>query len=388
MHYGTVSKININSDNSMKSIASFSEHSLSIRTPISFMLIISVTGLILLATGIYTFNWIYPFGHLLIGFGILFVCGGLFFMLNTKYYKIHFNEEPGYLSLVESTGWEISPFKIPLKYFTDVLMQYTLNDKRKPEYEIILKNRLGSMLLVSKFSNEKEARAFSEKMEANLGLPLSVRTDIELDSVNRKHPYNPYPLFLPDGSTVKTAENRNSVSISWKVKYHPLQVAFILGFYYGFFHILHFSLIPAAGVNMIGVIVIYTTLGILLSLLISALLSSLVNRYYITVSKDEIHTYHTLFGKKTGEIKMKKEDIAIIRSTIEPSNETIIIASRKGIGALNNLLKKFVFGVKDIKKILEIEEIISIRDEIIRLDVSTLSLIEKLYIDQFILKNF
>ena len=41
-------------------------------------------------------------------------------------------------------------------------MQYTINDRKKPEYEIILKNRFGSMLLVAKFDNEKDAK----KLEA------------------------------------------------------------------------------------------------------------------------------------------------------------------------------------------------------------------------------
>ena len=371
----------------MKSIASFSENSLNIRTPIAKLLLFSVFSLLLLAAGIYFFNRIYPFDHLFIGLGILLVSGGLFFMLNTKYYKIHFNEEPGYLSLVESTGWEISPLKIPFKYFTEILMQYTLNNKRKAEYEIILKNRLGSMLLIAKFNNEKEAKNFAAKMEASLGLPLNIRSDIELDSINRKHPYNPYPLFLPEGSSVNVIERRDGVSISWKVKYHPLQVVFILGIYYGFFHILHFSVIPSGDLNIAAGIVIYTALGILLSLLITALLSSFFGRNYVIISKENIRSFRSFFGRKSGEQQIKKEDIAIIRSTIEPTNETIIIASRKGIGALNNLLKKFVLGTKDIKKVLEIDDIISIKDEIIRVDVSTLRLVEKLYIDQFILKN-
>lgn len=371
----------------MKSIASFSEDSLNIRTPIAFFLVFSIISLFIFASGIYFFDRIYPFNHLLIGFGIIFVSGGLFFMLNTKYYKIHFNEEPGYLSLVESTGWEISPLKIPFKYFTEILMQYTISSKRKAEYEIILKNRLGSMLLLAKFNDEAEAKKFSEKMEASLGLPLIIRNDIELDAVNRKHPFNPYPLVLPDGSSVKVTEQRDSISVSWKVKYHPLQVVFILGVYYGFFHILHFSIIPSGGINMIAGIIIYTTLGILLSLLITVLLSSFFGRYFVIISKDEIRTFYQAFGRKSREQQMKKENIAIIRSTIEPTNETIIIASRKGIMALNNLLKNFVLGTRDIKKILEIEDIISIKDEIIRLDVSTLRLVEKLYIDQFILKN-
>ncbi|HPS56633.1 MAG TPA: hypothetical protein PK514_00880 [Spirochaetota bacterium] len=372
----------------MKSKAVFSGNSLNIKTPIFALLTVSLISTGFIVAGVYFLRTIAPFDHLLIGLGILFVSGTLFFMVNTKYYKLHFNEEPGYISLVESTSWEISPFKIPLKYFTEILMQYTINDKKKPEYEIILKNRFGSMLLIAKFDNEKEAKKFAEKFESKIGLPLTCRNEIELDSINRKHPFNPYPLFLPDNTNVKTAETRDTASISWKVKYHPFQVGFILGIYYGFFHILHFSVIPSGDLNALAIIVIYTALGILLSLLITVILFSFFGRYYVVVGKGEIQIYHQVFGRKYNEQQMNKEDVAIIRSTIDPENETIIIASRKGIGALNNLLKNYVHGKKNIKKMIDIDDVINLRDELFRVDVSTLRLVEKLYIDQFILKNF
>lgn len=372
----------------MKSEALFSENSLNIKTPIWFLLTASLISTALIVAGVYFLRTIYPFDHLLIGLGILFTSGSLFFMVNTKYYKLHFNEEPGYISLVESTSWEISPFKIPLKYFTEVLMQYTINDKKKPEYEIILKNRFGSMLLVAKYDNEKDAKKFSQKLESIAGLPLTCRNEIELDSINRKHPFNPYPLFLPETSDIKTAETRDSASISWKVKYHPFHVGFILGIYYGFFHILHFAIIPFGELDALAIIIIYTALGILLSLIITVIIFSFVGRYHVVVGREEIQTYHQIFGRKYHEQLMKKEDVAIIRSTIDPENETIIIASRKGIGALNNLLKNYIRGTKNISKMIDADDVIKLRDEIFRLDVSTLRLVEKLYIDQFILKNF
>ncbi len=372
----------------MKSKAIFSQDSLNIKTPILALLTMSLISTAFIVTGVYFLRTINPFDHLLIGLGILFVSGALFFMVNTKYYKLHFNEEPGYISLVESTSWEISPFKIPLKYFTEVLMQYTINDRKKPEYEIILKNRFGSMLLIAKFDNEKDAKKFAEKLQATAGLPLTCKNEIELDSINRKHPFNPYPLFLPDKSDIQTSETRDTASISWKVKYHPFQVGFILGIYYGFFHILHFAVIPYGELNTLAIIVIYTALGILLSLIITVILFSFFGRYFVVVGREEIQVYHQLFGRKYHEQVIKKGDVAIIRSTIDPENETIIIASRKGIGALNNLLKNYTRGRKKIKEMIDLDDVIKLRDEIFRLDVSTLRLVEKLYIDQFILKNF
>jgi len=266
-------------------------------------------------------------------------------------------------------------------------MQYTINEERQPEYEAILKNRLGFMLLVARFSEEKRARSFVEKLQSSLGLPLKVREDVELDSIDRKQPFKPFPLFIPDGSSIRVFETREEASINWKVQYHPVQAVFMLGVYYGFFHIINHLAFPLVDINSIAGKLLYGAMGLILSLIVIRILASFSGRIHIVITKEEICTFKKVFGRKTYEHKMNKNDLAVLRSTIEPSNETIIVASRKGIEALNRLIKSFKPREKDIKKMIEVDDIVSIRDEIIRLDVSTLKLIEKLYIDQFILKN-
>jgi hypothetical protein len=221
-------------------------------------------------------------------------------------------------------------------------------------------------------------------------LPLTCRNEIELNAIDRKRPFNPYPLFLPKDSCIKIVETADAAAISWKVKYHPFQVGFMLGIYYGFFHILHFVIIPFGQLDATAIIVIYTALGLLLSILITIIMLSYFGRYYIVMGRDEIQIYYQVFGRKYNEQTMMKEDVAIIRSTINIENERIIIASRKGIGALNSfILSRGSKKMSDIDNAAKfIDDAIKLKDEMFMMDVSTLSLAEKLFIDQFILKNF
>ena len=106
-----------NSDITMKSKVKLSANSIKINTPITIPFIVSILGVLLCGIGVYNLGHAYPFDHISIGSGIILLSAGLFSLLNTKYYKILINEDPGYYSLVESTGWDISPFKISYKYF-------------------------------------------------------------------------------------------------------------------------------------------------------------------------------------------------------------------------------------------------------------------------------
>ncbi len=369
----------------MKSKVGFSTNSIKIQTPITFLFIYSVFGAFLCGTGIYNLGEIYPFDHILIGFGIIFMFSGLFSLLNTKYYKILINEDPGYLSLVESTGWDITPLKIPYKYFTEIVVQYIVN-KNKPEYGVLLKNRMGALLLISRFNKEKKAADFTKKFEKTIGLPVKENREIPLDMVDKKQPYNPYGIVLPDNSSIRITERRDSQDIAWKTKYHPLQIAFMFVVYYGFFHIVNFAIIPVANLNVAVAIVIYTALGVVLSFLVTAVISNFFGTHHVIIKKESIIHYDIVLGRKFHENEMKKSDISLIRSSMEFSNEDMVIASRKGIEGVNNLIKK-TSSDKEIRKSVGAHDKHLFKEEIIKLNEHNLKLAEKLFIEQFILKN-
>ncbi|HNX24518.1 MAG TPA: hypothetical protein PKG60_10755 [Spirochaetota bacterium] len=369
----------------MKSKVGFSSNSIRIQTPITFLFIYSVFGALMGGTGIYNLGEIYPFDHILIGFGIIFLFSGLFSLLNTKYYKILVNEDPGYLSLVESTGWDISPLKIPYKYFTEIVIQYIVN-RNKPEYGILLKNRMGALLLITKFHNEKLAAGFKANFEKTIGLPVKENREIPYDMIDSKHPYNPYGIVLPNNSSIRIIERRDSQDLTWKTKYHPLQIAFMFVVYYGFFHIINFAVVPVAQFNVAVAIVIYTALGVILSFLVTAVISNYFGTHYVIIKKESIIHYDKILGRKLHENEMKKSDISLIRSSIEFSNEDLVIVSRKGIEGVNNLIKKSS-RKKEGNKVADVNDKHLFKEEIIKLNESNLKLAEKLYIEQFILKN-
>jgi len=289
----------------MKSKVSFSTNSIKIQTPITFLFIFSTFGALIGGIGIYKLGEIFPFDHILFGLGIIILFIGLFSLLNTKYYKILINEDPGYLSLVESTGWGISPNKIPYKYFTEIVVQPIIN-RNKPEYGVLLKNRVGALLRVSKFRNQKHAVDFAKKFEKTIGFPVKENNEIPFDMIDSKHPYNPYGILLPDKSSIRIKETRESRDITWKIRYQPLQIAFMFVIYYGFYHIISFAIIPAGKVNVPVAIAIYTILGVILSFLLTAVLSNFFGTHYVLIKKDSIIYFNKVFGIKFGEMEMKK----------------------------------------------------------------------------------
>lgn len=370
----------------MKSKVGFSQNSIKIQTSITFIFIISIFGAILGGTGIYQLKRIYPFDHLFIGLGVIFLSGAIFFILNSKYYKILINEQPGYLSLVESTGWDISPLKIPFKYFTEIVVQHIIN-RDTPEYGVMLKNRMGALLLLAKFHDEKRALSFTKNLEKTIGLQVKINNDIAYDLIDSKHPYDSYNITLQDNSSIKTTERRDSMGLSWKITYHPLQIVFMFGIYYGFFHIINFSIVPFEGANILAAIITYTVLGLLLSILITIVVSTWFGTHHVIINKECIIFFNMMFGRKYAKKEMKKTDISLIRSSIEFSNEEMVIVSRKGIEFLNDLIKKYSYGKKEFKKLMDTKDLAVFKHEIIRLNVSNMKLAEKLYIEQFILKH-
>jgi hypothetical protein len=168
----------------MKSIVKFSPNSIKIRTPMTVPFLVSIFGVSLCGFGVYRLGSIHPFDHILIGLGSIFFSLGLFHMLNTKYYKILINEDPGYYSFVESTGWDISPFKIPYKYFSEIFVQRIIN-KNKPEYGVLLKSRMGALLLISRFDDESEALSLKDKLEKTTGLQVTINQEIPYNMLDK-----------------------------------------------------------------------------------------------------------------------------------------------------------------------------------------------------------
>ena len=368
----------------MRSRVKFSANSINIRTPITVSLLISIFGALLCSIGVYKLGQISPFDHILISFGIIFLSIGLFSLLNTKYYKILVNEDPGYYSLVESTGWDISPFKIPYKYFTEIVVQHIIN-KNKPEYGILLKNRMGALLLIAKFRREKRAHAFTKELEKTIGLPVTINQEVPYNMIDKTRTHDPYSINLPDSSHIKVIERKEQQELIWHIRYHPLQVVFMFCIFYGFYHIID-AILPMCKFNSFITTGIYVIFGIILSILLAVIIYNFFGTHNVIINKDTIVFFKKIFWKKSGEIKITKSDIALIRSSIEFSNEDMVIGTLNGVKGMNSYINKYSENKKHVKKVMNKKSKLIYRREFIKLKATNLKLGEKLFIDQFILK--
>jgi hypothetical protein len=369
----------------MRSKVKFSANSINIHTPITIPFIVSIIGALLCGIGVYRLGHIYPFDHILISLGIIFFSIGLFLLLNTKYYKILINEDPGYYSLVESTGWDISPFKIPYKYFTEIVVQRIIN-KNKPEYGILLKNRMGALILISRFDNEAEALSFTNELEKTIGLPVTINQEVPYNMIDKTRDHDLYNINLPDSSRIRVIERKELQELIWDIRYHPLQIVFMFCIYYGFYHMINAIVLPMGQFNGIVTIGIYVFLGVILSVLLTVIISNQFVTHNVMINKDSIVFFKKTFWKRTGEIKIAKSDIALIRSSIEFSNEDMVIGTSDGVKGLNKYIKKYSENKKHVKTVMNKKTKQMYRREFIKLKGTNLKLGEKLFIEQFILK--
>ncbi|MCL2156128.1 MAG: hypothetical protein FWH53_10725, partial [Leptospirales bacterium] len=294
----------------MKSKVKFSANSIKIHTPIIVPYIVSILGALLCGIGVYRLNNIYPVDHLLIGLGIILFSMGLFSSLNNKYYKILIDGNLGYYNLVESIGGDISAFQIPYKYFNEIIVQRIIN-KNRPEYGVLLKNRIGALLLISRFDDEEKALSFSNELEKTIGLPVKINQEIPYNMVDKDNPHDIYSITLPVGSRIRVIERKELQELIWSIRYHPLQVMFMFAIYYGFYHIIDVIVLPMCKFNNIITIGIYVILGVILSILLTVVISNLFETHNVLINKDSIVFFKKIFWKKSGEIKITKTDIAL-----------------------------------------------------------------------------
>ena len=246
---------------------------------------------------------------------------------------------------------------------------------------------MGALLLISKSNNEKRIAELKTKFEKTIGLPVKDNIEIPYDMIDKKHTYDPYNIVLPDNSCIRITERRDSQAVTWKIKYHPLQIAFMFVIYYGFFHIINFAVVPAGRLNVAVNIGIYTALGVILSFLIVAVIANFFGTHYVIIKKDSIAHYNKVLGRKFNENEIKKSDISLIRSSIEFSNEDMVIASKTGVEGVNNMIKRFNSSTRAEKRKVGVNDKNLFKKEIMKLNESNLKLAEKLFIEQFILKH-
>lgn len=369
----------------MKSRVSFSDGSINIRTPIMMVLTASCAGALLLVAGVYMTGNGGPAAHLLAGTGIILLFSGLFFLFSSKYYKINLTDDMGYIDLIEATGGSVTPMKIPVKFFSDIIIQYLVNRER-PEYEVLLRSRQGSFMLVARFNDEEKVQSFCRNFSKTTGLRVRQNSEIPVKGADVRGGFKPYNIVLPARTSVKAAEQKNSAGLTWRVKFSLVQVFFLVCIYYGILHLIHFAALPTGDINKAEAVAIYTFMGFLFSLLVVYIASVITGTCHLVIDKDTVRYFYRVFGKNYREMEIKKDDLAVVLSSIELSTEEIVILNTSAVDSINSLIKNFNAETGS-KGVVDVSALKTIKRAMMRINLSHLRLAEKLYIEQFIMKR-
>ena len=205
------------------------------------------------------------------------------------------------------------------------------------------------------------------------------RNDTEIPPVFPKNKeFIPIELSLSGNTSILLTERPNSIGISWKTTHHPIQFFFVLAIYYGLFHIIHFAAVGLLNPSLAFIIIIYTSMGVVLPLFLVWIIGSITTRHFFIIYRDRIRAYRKSFGRKKKEVFIYKKDIVMTRNSMDLSNESFAVGSSKWAEVSNRMIADKERGNEGRVHIPP--------GSILRVDTSRLRLIEKLFIEQYILK--
>lgn len=229
----------------MKYKATLILNTLKIKSSRGIYWVVAFSGIFMLIAGTYLMATESPFYHLFFGLGILFSSVGIYFFINSKYYKIYINKDPGFISVLESTFTSISPLKIPIRHYSAINIRTNIKkinpNKIITSHEIVLMNEFGSSLFISEFYKKDDALSFAKKLQDLTGRDLFINNTPVIKNVKLKDISIAKPgIPVPEKSIIKKSEEGGIVTLKWKDKFTILHLLFSLGIVYGFFHLTTF----------------------------------------------------------------------------------------------------------------------------------------------------
>jgi hypothetical protein len=193
-------------------------------------------------------------------------------------------------------------------------------------------------------------------------------------------------IELPEKSRVISSSHGGSLYLKWNCKKSLFQQFIICIILYGFFHLIHLAVVPAAG-NPVFSGVLYGIIILLVLIVISIIVINAFGTYHLIITGTTIQYHITLFGLKIGNRSMGRINIGLIRNSIGGQDNTIQIVSTKGLDIIRDLMDCFNRQAGLVPDISMAGAIISMKDEMITINVSSLSIKEKWYIEDRIFKK-
>jgi len=365
----------------------FSNKTIKVKSTPYVYIIVGAIGFITLGLGIYLFGSNYPLDQILFSFGIIFCSGALALFINTQYYKIYINEEPGFISILESTSKTITPFKIPISYYSSINIQPSVqNSSSSSNFEVHLFSNSGSSLFIKNFNTKEKALNFSTDLQKILKLDLQINHNPYLKSkIQQVEKQSARSIDLPPRSSLQKIVQNNVPLYKWKNKITPLFSIALLGVLYGFIHISYFVIRPDSNNSFAFYIISGFTAFLAFIITITSILN-LLGSNYLQINESHVIYFKKFLGKKINVKKVKRQDLAVVKNSLDMKIGTISLLTKNGLEIMKDLGLHIENGKKPDFSM--VSDLISLKDEIIEIDTSSLSMTEKFYIENMILANY
>ncbi len=366
----------------MKTRETISENSIKIKTPRLVFLAVSIVGVSLIGGGFFLLGKVEFFEDLCISIGFILTSSGLMSYIHSEYYKIYLDNPPGYLTIIESTFKQITTVKVPLDYYSHIIIHKSLQNgnsgKNRTGYEVELMSHAGTTLVIAEESIEDNALEFAKKIQNTTGMDI-ILNDLPVDFKRDPHTGG-FTIDTGKQSTIKHIKKGVDSIITWKNTKNPLFYLFTLLLMYGLFHLVHFAFAPHIH-NSLVVYFIYGTAGFLSVVIVISLLFNLAGTTYLLVSPDSISTFTALLGKRFRKREILKNDIGLIRNPVSTRARNFMVISKSGLMLARKIINTVSIDIKDIPGI------VNLKNEIIVVPVSSLTINEKLFIEREIART-
>jgi len=370
----------------LKNNVIFTENYLKVKPSNNYYWLIAILGIIMLIPGIYLMGKAFPADHILFSMGLIFTAGGMFSFLNSKYYKIHVNEEKGFINILDSSIRNITPLRIPISYYSSISIQSRAGSEGPLTYELHFMNDIGSSVFITDFKKKKKALLIGQKLQEIMKVDLFFGNEPFLKIIEKKNRFSgDFEISKPEKLNISIKEDGKNTSLSWRSEYTFYHYILLITIIYGFFHVFNFAIMPTQQPGALKYI-LYGFLALLTMLLLSVITTNALGRFHLHISPGGINYYRSILGKWIGFREMTRGDIALIKNSLNTDDETIGIMSQKGLETINRVISEIRDDESFKPDFSMVSDIFSLKDETIDVNASSLTIADRIFIEQCILK--
>ena len=371
----------------MKAKAYLNNNTLKIKSSHVLYWILSFTGLCMCILGIFTAFNMHIHGHIVFSGGLIMTSIGLLFFANSRYYKIYFNRSSGFIDILESSFTSISSCKVPIARYSIISVQTNIylnsNHRVIASYEVILMNNFGSSLYIAEFDDKGEAITFAKHLQDITGRDFYIdNTPVTKNVTHRDMANTRLHISLPGKTKLKEIDDGHDKTLQWKIYFSFFHYLFMAVFMYGLFHACAFYTAPLLNID-INIPALSLTFACLYITVIAGMLTVNLRTYVITITPTELHAYWQFMGKWIRFKKIKKENILMIKNSLNINKDRIEVISKHAFTSKNDIALSYS-RERNVDPTLK-ETIRKAKNLTIRINTEPLSMTEKFYLEELIM---